>query len=81
MYQVAATTMKGTQYAVSIPEAGKTYKAEDWQQYMFVAAAWLFRATQNPTYLTVRCPGWGCLCIGDQSSLCARQLRQVSLSA
>ena len=33
------------EYCRSLPECAKTYRATVWQQYMFYAAAWLFKVT------------------------------------
>jgi hypothetical protein len=37
----------------SISECAKTYKAEAWEQFMMLAAAWLHCATKLPTYVEV----------------------------
>lgn len=41
-------------YSDSIEEAAKTYKSDNWQQYGFLAAAWLYRMTGEAQYKTVR---------------------------
>ena len=40
-------------YSDSIEESAKTYKSDNWQQYGFLAAAWLFRLTKLDEYKTV----------------------------
>jgi endoglucanase len=41
-------------YSASIPECGKTYANDNWEQFMFFAAAWLFICTEEQTYRRVR---------------------------
>lgn len=41
-------------YSVSVPEAGKTYKSEGWEQYGFWAAAWMYKMTGESKYKQVR---------------------------
>jgi hypothetical protein len=40
-------------YCVSVPECAKTYKADCWQQFVFFAAVWLYRATGKEAYKKV----------------------------
>lgn len=41
-------------YSDSIPEVGATYVSNNWQQYGFWAAAWLYRLTGDAMYMSVR---------------------------
>jgi hypothetical protein len=52
MYEHACRMQQS--YCVSVPECARTYKADCWQQYVFFAAVWLFRATGKKTFKKVR---------------------------
>lgn len=41
-------------YCENLPECAKTYRAECWQQFMFYASAWLYKATRLLEYKSVR---------------------------
>lgn len=43
-----------TMYSVNIPECAKTYPSNNWQQYAFWAAAWLFRISGSEEDQLVR---------------------------
>jgi hypothetical protein len=51
----------------SIPECAKTYKAEAWEQFMMLAAAWLYLATEVPDFKAVR------------TAFCIRSLRHICI--
>jgi hypothetical protein len=40
-------------YCTSLPACAKTYKAEQWEQFMFYCAAWLYRSTGEETFKKV----------------------------
>lgn len=44
-------------YSDSIPECAKTYPTDNWQQFMMMGAAWMYRATEDKQYRQVR---WRC---------------------
>ena len=65
MYQHAGPMATG--YCDSLPICAKTYKAEQWEQYMFFAAAWLYRATGQAGFKKV----WLHLCRNRMPSISA----------
>ena len=52
MFEVAGKTEAC--YCDANPICAKTYKAEVWEQFMFYAAAWLYKATGEATFKKVR---------------------------
>jgi hypothetical protein len=43
-------------YSDAIPANKTTYKSDNWQQYGFLAGAWIFRLTKDASYKTVCVP-------------------------